>query len=464
MLSGRIIGAAMLLLAALLPAQAQPAVPAAVTATPVAMQTVQLPPRAAPTHKVSESALPAINTTPDFQEAYAVRAYLDQVKGNARARSDAYAEGGYLLQGVDLLYALAVAGLLLWTGLSTAIRDWASDRTHSRSGQVLLYVLAYVPLVTVATFPLAIYEGFFREHSYGLSNQSIWQWLGDFGIQFGLTLVAAAILLPLLYVAIRMARESWWLWGAGLAIAFQVLVLVIWPALIAPLFNHYTPLPDSPVKQRILSLAHANGVPTTDVWLMDASRQSSRISANVSGFLGTTRISLNDNLMQRGTPDEVLAVMGHEIGHYVLGHTTRLILLMGLVTFVGFGFLHLGYLAACDLFGGQWQVRKVSDVAGLPVLAALSSLFLFLATPALNTIIRTTEYQADIFGLNAVRKPDAFASVMLKLSTYRKLEPGAWEEAIFYDHPSGRTRIESAMRWKQAHIADPDIRETATKP
>ena len=100
----------------------------------------------------------------------------------------------------------------------------------------------------------------------------------------------------------------------------------------------------------------------------------------------------------------------------------------------------------------------------LPLRAAPGSTFLFLATPLTNSISRTTEYQADIFGLDAVRKPDAFATVMLKLSTYRKLEPGKWEEIIFYDHPSGRTRIEAAMRWKKEHIADPDIRNSAQLP
>jgi STE24 endopeptidase len=109
-------------------------------------------------------------------------------------------------------------------------------------------------------------------------------------------------------------------------------------------------------------------------------------------------------------------------------------------------------------------VGKVIEFAGLPLLVALGCLFMFLATPVTNSISRVIEYQADIFGLNAVRKPDAYAQVMLKLSTYRKLEPGRWEEAIFYDHPSGRTRIQAAMRWKKDHIADPDIRDTANLP
>jgi STE24 endopeptidase len=435
-------------------------------AAPVAAQdaAVQLGPRAAPTTHVQVAHLPGMDTTPAFDAAKATDKYLARISGAARAKSDAYFEGGYWLQLVDLLYALGIASLLLWLQISSRISDWTEDRTHSRTWQVMLYVAAYVPIVAAASFPLTLYEGFFREHAYGLSNQSFWQWLGDFGIQFALTFLASVLLLPVLYAAIRRARESWWLWGAGLAIAFQILAVVIWPGFIAPLYNHYSPLPASPLKMQILSLARANGVPVDNVWLVDASRQSSRVSANVSGYLGTARITLNDNLLKQGSPDEVLAVLGHEMGHYVMDHITRELLLEGLVILVGFAFIHRGFLFAVDLFGGQWQVRKVSDVAGLPLLAALGTIFLFLATPVTNSISRTTEYQADIFGLDAVRKPDAFATVMLKLSTYRKLEPGAWEEIIFYDHPSGRTRIEAAMRWKKEHIADPDIRDTAKLP
>ncbi|OAI44307.1 hypothetical protein AYO42_00740 [Rhizomicrobium sp. SCGC AG-212-E05] len=450
----RIAAAALLFIAVALPVAAQPAVESL----------PQLPPRAAPTSDIQVGTLPVMDTTPAFDAQAATRAYLAKISGEARAKSDAYYEGGYVLQLVDLIYALGIAGLLLWLQISTRIRDWVEERTHSRSYQVMLYAAVYVALTTIAALPLALYEGYFREHAYGLSNQSLTSWLGDFGIQFALTLVTMVLFLPVLYAVMRRARETWWIWGAGLAIAFQILMLVIYPVFIAPLFNQYTPLRDGAVKTRILSLARANDVPAENVWLVDASRQSNRISANVSGFLGTTRIALTDNLLKQGSPDEVLAVMGHEIGHYAMGHTLRLLLLMGLVTVVGFAFVNWAFLIACDIFGGQWQVRKISDVAGLPLLAALSAIFFFLATPVTNSISRTTEFQADIFGLNAVRKPDAFATVMLKLSTYRKLEPGRWEEMIFFTHPSGRTRIETAMRWKKEHIADADIRRTATLP
>ncbi len=450
----RIAAAALLFIAVALPVAAQPAVESL----------PQLPPRAAPTSDIQVGTLPVMDTTPAFDAQAATSAYLAKISGEARAKSDAYYEGGYVLQLVDLIYALGIAGLLLWLQISTRIRDWVEERTHSRSYQVMLYAAVYALLTTIAALPLALYEGYFREHAYGLSNQSLTSWLGDFGIQFALTLVTMVLFLPVLYAVMRRAREAWWIWGAGLAIAFQIVMLVIYPVFIAPLFNQYTPLPDGAVKTRILSLARANDVPAENVWLVDASRQSNRISANVSGFLGTTRIALTDNLLKQGSADEVLAVMGHEIGHYAMGHTLRLLLMMGLVTIVGFAFVNWAFLIACDVFGGQWQVRKISDVAGLPLLAALSAIFFFLATPVTNSISRTTESQADIFGLNAVRKPDAFATVMLKLSTYRKLEPGRWEEMIFFTHPSGRTRIETAMRWKKEHIADADIRRTAMLP
>lgn len=450
----RIFAALLLLAAASAPAAAQPTV----------SELPQLPPHAAPTSRVQVGSLPVMDTTPAFDASQATAKYLSKISGAVRARSDAYFEGGYWLKLLDLVYALAVAGLLLWSGLSARIQDWAQARSNSRSYQVMLYVAAYVPLTVAAAFPLTLYEDFFREHAYGLSNQSFWQWLGDFGVAFALTFAASVVLLPVLYAIIRRTREMWWVWGAGLAIAFQIFVIAIWPVFIAPLFNHYSPLPDSPLKAKILSVARANDIPADNVWLVDASRQSTRVSANVSGFLGTARISLNDNLLKQGSPDEVLAAMGHEMGHYVMGHVLRELLLDALVILAGFGFLSWGFWFACEVFGGQWQVRKVSEVAGLPLLAALGSLFLFLATPVINSISRVSEYQADIFGLNAVRKPDAFASVMLKLSTYRKLEPGGWEEIVFYDHPSGRTRIETAMRWKKEHIADPDIRDTANLP
>jgi STE24 endopeptidase len=423
----------------------------------------QATPMAAPTVHIQVHALPSPGVV-NFDPHKSVDAYLARISGKAKARSDAYFEGGYVLSVVDVLYTLVVAGLLLWLRLSAWMRNFAARITRFRFLQVPIYVAQYVVATTLAGLPLAIYEGFVREHAYGLSNQTFLQWSGDFGKSFLVSLLAFTILLTIIYAAARAAKGRWWVWGTGITVAFMVVMLVISPVYIAPLFNHYTQLPESGLRSSIVSMARANGIPADNIYTFDASKQSTRISANVSGFLGTTRISLTDNLLDRCTPSEVLAVLGQEMGHYVMNHVGVMLTSFGLVFLVGFFFVDRAYRGLTSLFGGRWDVRAIDDPAGLPLIMALFSVFMLAATPVTNTIIRTEEVQADIFGLNAVRQPDAFAAVALKVSDYRKLDPSPWEEFIFYDHPSGRTRIWEAMRWKAEHLNDPDILDGPISP
>jgi STE24 endopeptidase len=392
-----------------------------------------------------------------FSAEKATEAYMARLSAKDKARSDAYFEGGYVLQAVDLIYGLAVAAVLLWPGVSRKMRERAERTTRRRFWQVPIYVVQYIVVSTVLTLPLIVYEGFFREHQYGLSNMTFAAWAGDFGIQFLIQIVMFTLLLTVVYAVVRATKRYWWLWGAGVTVLFLIVGIVIAPVYIAPLTNHYAPLPESGMRNAILSMARANGVPADNVYIFDASKQSKRVSANVSGMLGTTRISLNDNLLNRCTPSEVLAVLAHEIGHYVLGHVFSLVLQFGLLIVVAFWLVDRGFRWLVSIFGGKWGVQGIDDPAGLPVAMAVISAFFFLATPVTNTIIRTNEIQADIFGLNAARQPDAFATVSLKLAEYRKMDPSPLEEFVFYDHPSGRARIYEAMRWKAEHLNDPDI-------
>lgn len=422
-------------------------------------------PVAAPTTRITVNTLPpATSPQAGFNAQKATNAYLAEVSGPARARSDAYFEGKYGLLVVDLVYGLVIAAALLWFRISARMRDIAVSWTRSRFLQVPIYVVLYMIVTAILSFPLSVYEDFLREHAYGLSNQTFVQWLGDQGTSLAVGTVVAAILASVVYAVIRRSLRNWWIWGAVVVVGFLAFGSLIEPVFIAPLYNHYEPLPDSPLKARILSLARAEGVPASNVYEFDASRQSKRISANVSGLFGTTRISLNDNLMKRCTPDEIVAVLGHEMGHYVLDHAALLITWMGLLFAVGLGFVSWASRLAIARFGGDWGVRGIDDPAGLPVLMAFVSIFFFFATPIQNTITRTAEAQADIFGLNAVRQPDGFAKVTLMLSEYRKLDPSPLEEFVFYDHPSGRSRIAMAMRWKAEHLDDTDIRNGPVSP
>ncbi len=201
--------------------------------------------------------------------------------------------------------------------------------------------------------------------------------------------------------------------------------MLIAPVFIAPLFNTYTPMKPGPLKTQIVSLAKANGIPADDIYVFDASKQSKRISANVSGFAGTTRISLNDNLLKRCNDREILAVMGHEMGHYVLDHVVYPADLAGASDPGRLRLRQLGLSASSPRSSAAIGMCARSTIRpDCRCIMALFAVFMLFATPVQNTIIRTAETQADIFGLNAARQPDGFATVTLKLAEYRKLSPG----------------------------------------
>ena len=389
-----------------------------------------------------------------FDVEAATRAYLDTLHGAARERSDSYFEGGYWLLLWGALVGIASSWVMLRFGWSAAWSGWAGRVTRRRRLQPALYALPFVLISSLIVLPWTVYTGWWREKQYGLMNLSLGGWAGEQAIGLAIGLVTTAILLTVVYAVIRKSPRRWWLWGSATMIGFLAVTILLSPVFISPLFNEYRPMEAGPMRDQIIAMARAHDVPAENVYVFDQSRQHNRISANVSGLGPTIRISLNDNLLNRGTPAEVKAVMGHELGHYVLRHVTRLLLVIGLVILGGF---FMAWFLAPKILarhGERWGVRDVADPASLPLLTAIFSVYMLVATPVLNTLIRTNESEADAFGLDAAREPDGFAATAMKLSEYRKIEPSALEEAIFFDHPSGRTRVRMAMEWKARHLAE----------
>ncbi len=385
----------------------------------------------------------------------ATRAYLASVPPDRKAKSDAYSEGGYWLDLWTFLFEVGVAGLFLALRWSARMRDLAERISRRRPLQVFLYWTQYTVASAILLFPLTVYRSFFREHRYGLATQSFGPWFGDRLKELAVYVVLGGITVVVLYGVLRRAPRTWWIWGSLTATLFLAMSFLIAPVYVFPLFNRYTPLQDERIRGPILSLARANGIPARDVFVMDASRQTTRISANVSGLFGTERITLNDNLLKRCSLPEIEAVLGHEIGHYVLHHLYKGIVFLGILIVLGFVFLRHAFDAFWRRQGGRWGIRGLADVAGVPLFAILATFALFVLTPVTNSITRMQEAEADIFGLNASQQPDGFARVALKLGEYRKLDPGPLEEFLFYDHPSGRARIFMAMRWKAQHPLQP---------
>ncbi|HEX2791173.1 MAG TPA: M48 family metalloprotease [Steroidobacteraceae bacterium] len=389
----------------------------------------------------------AAQWSPSFDVSGATQAWLDTISAAQQQQSNAYFEGGYWLLLWNLLWGLGVAALLLSGRRSARLRNWTERVTGHRGLQRMLYAAVFLVLIWLLSLPLSIYRDYFREHQYGLATQTFLPWFGEQCISLAVTIVLGAPFIALFYWVVRRAGNVWWAWGSGLLALFSLFVTVIEPVFIAPLFNDYTPLAQGPTRDSILSLARANGIPADDVYVFNASKQTTRISANVAGALGTTRIALNDNLLSQTSLPEIRAVMAHEMGHYVLHHEWRQTIDLSLLALLLLLVLHYGFDRVLPLLSARTGIRDRADIAGLPLALALLSILGFLAIPVVNTMVRTAESEADIFGLNAAREPQGFAQVSMRLSTYRKLEPGRLEELLLFDHPSGRTRVHMAMQW-----------------
>jgi len=392
-----------------------------------------------------------------FDVESATRAYLDILQGPARAQSDAYFEGGYWLTLWGAVVAVLIDAIFLRFRISAAFRS-LGERLLKRNWAVTwLTALLYTLVGWVFALPWTIYTGFFRERQYGLLDQAFGPWLGESFISLGVALVLVPLLIALIYAVIRRSPRRWWLWGTGVVGIFLLFGMLIAPVYIAPLFNDYTEMESGPLRDKLVAMAERYDVPAEHIFVFDQSRQHKRISANVSGIGPTIRISLNDNLLERTTEPEILAVMGHELGHYVLRHVWSFVGIMTLLVAAGLFLISRIAPRIIARWGQEWNVRDIADPASMPVLGILLSAFLLLGQPVLNTLIRVNESQADAFGLDAARQPDGFARVAMRLSEYRKIEPGPIEELLFFDHPSGRTRVHMAMAWKAAHVDNPQM-------
>ncbi|MBP6533762.1 MAG: M48 family metallopeptidase [Arenimonas sp.] len=397
---------------------------------------------------------------PGFDVDKATESYIALLSPEQRAQSDAYFEGGYWLQLWGFLYGLLVCVVFITTGLSQKLRDIAKRISHRPWLYTAIYAAFWLVVAELLSLPWALYTGYFREHAYGLSNLSLGAWFGEAGKDLLISMVIVPWIITGIFIAVRKAGETWWLKAGIASFVLLIVLMMVSPVFISPLFNDYKPLAEGPVKSAIFSLARANQIPTDNVVYFDASKQTTRVSANVSGFAGTIQVSLNDNLLNKTSLPEIKAVMGHEMGHYVLNHGVRNLAYISLVLLVGFWFVHKLIDRAIARFGVRYGIVERTDPAVLPIAVAVFSFYMLLATPVINSIIRTAEKEADLYGLNSAREPHGFATAAMRLSTYRKIQPGYWEEVIFYDHPSGYDRVHSSMLWLQENQ---DLAKTGPK-
>ena len=390
-----------------------------------------------------------------FDPAAATAAYLATVPSESHARAQAYTQGGHWLIFWTALIGVAVLWLILRSGLLVRLRDRLAAR-GAGAGRITLVVLAAAfALEIILNLPWSVWSDWAREKAYGLTDQPLSGWLSETLLMSAIGLVGAVILGEGVYALIRRAPRVWWAWSGGLVSLFLLVGMVAAPVAIDPLFNRYEPAPPGPVRDAVVALAKANGVPADRIFIYDGSRQSNRYTANVAGLMGSARIAMSDVMFKKDADiAEVRAVVAHEIGHYVLGHVWRNWIFLSALAFLGLFLVDRLFPLAAHLLGAR-DVRGLADPAGYPVIGVLLIIMGLVANPLSASFTRWAEIDADRFSLQQANEPDGLARALVKTIEYRAATPGRLEEILFYTHPSVSSRIRMAMDWKAARLPNP---------
>ena len=381
-----------------------------------------------------------------FDPQAATRAYIDALGPAALAKAEAYTTGSHWL----MLGGLIVTAIVTAIFVRLRILDRLEARLAKRGRAVRQFIVfaVYFLLSALLALPWSIYSEWGREKGFGRTSQPLGDYLGQGAIGLAISTLLGALFFLGVYALIRRTGARWWLWSGGLTAASLAAFLLLSPTLIEPLFNSYKPVPEGPVKAALAVQAHNAGIAADKIFLFDGSRQSNNFTANVSGLGSAARIAISDVAMKQASLDEVRAVTGHEIGHYVLHHVWWMVGILAILGMASFFLADRLFAPFARLFGSD---AKLAEPRGIPVLLLIVSLLSLLAQPLVNTLIRNNESAADRYSLETVDLPDALATALVKTAEYRNPRPGVLEEALFYNHPSVERRVLRAMEWKAAH-------------
>lgn len=351
-----------------------------------------------------------------------------------------------------MLWGLLVSAVVTWIIVRTGVLDKLSAKLEKRGWALRTWLVGvtYFFVSAIISLPWGVYEEWGFPKSYGRTSQPLSDFLAQDVIGILITSLMGALFFLGIYALIRKAGKSWWLWSGGLAAFAGGATLLLSPILVEPLFNDYKPVPEGPVKAALVGMAAEAGIPADRIFVYDGSRQSNNFTANVSGLFGSKRIAISDVALKGASLDEVKAVTGHEIGHYVSGHIWRMVGVLVLLAMTLFFLADRLFPRFARLFGSN---AEIGDPKGLPVLIFIVGFLGLFALPAMNAVVRAGEREADNYSLRHVNLPDALASALVKTAEYRYPRPSALQEALFYTHPSVEWRVRNAMEWKAKQLA-----------
>jgi STE24 endopeptidase len=367
---------------------------------------------------------------------------------------------------VRTLWEMALPAAVLFTGFSARLRDLAMRWGRKWYFALGLYFAVLMLLNYAVSWPLDYWQEFVRPHAYGLSNQTFGKWFGDSLKELTVTVVLGVVFLWVPYLLLRKSPRRWWLYAALGMVPVYFFLQFLRPIAFDPLFNLFTPLQDQTLKAQILTLADRAGIHGSRVYQVDKSTDTPMVNAYVTGFMGTKRIVLWDTALHKLDDRELLFVMGHEMGHYVLGHVTKGILVLSALTLVAFYLVHRTAAALI----GRWRTRFgfdcLSDFGSLPLIVLLLNVFALVLTPIGFAYSRHIEHEADRFGLEITRYNHSAATGFTRL---QEEELGVPRHGLLYTimratHPSIGDRIDFFNSYKPWARGEPLKYESYFEP
>ena len=354
------------------------------------------------------------------------------------------------LWAVGLLWGIAVPALVLFTGWSARMRDAAARVSSRWAVHLFLYLLIYGAVTAVLALPVAYYDEFVLEHDFALSNQSFAKWATDSAIAFVVGTIISYVFLLGVYRLLARSPKRWWLYMGLASIPIVVLLFLVTPIWIEPLFNKFGPMKDQALEAKILALADRAGIEGSRVFEVEKSEDTKKLNAYVSGFFDTKRIVLSDTLIKAMDEKEVLFVMGHEMAHYVLGHVWSGIVVICTLVFLALYATHRLAHRLIDRHRARFGFDRLEDMASWPLVNILMSLVFVVALPIVNLYFRHGEHEADRFGLEITQDSDAAARAFVKLNSVNLAlaRPNAFLHAIRESHPTLAERIEFANTYR----------------
>ena len=349
---------------------------------------------------------------------------------------------------VDTIFSAVYALAWLFFGWAVELRNWLATFTSNEWILVALFVAVFGGIYSIINLPLGYYSGFVLPHRFGQSNQTFRDWMIDQlkGLAIGAPL--SLILLELLYVALRVTGDLWWLWAAAGMLVFTVLLSNLAPILIAPIFNKYVPLGDEhkELAERLLALARRANTKVRGVFKFDMSKRTKSANAALTGIGNTRRIVLGDTLINEFSTEEIETVLAHELGHHVHRDIPLLITFGAISTTLSLYIASLALNWAIDYFG----FNSPADIAAFPALSLIFGVYGLVTMPISNAVSRWREKMADDYALQSTGKNEAFASAFTRLANQNlgEIDPEKWVVFMFYSHPPLGERIERARNWK----------------